>query len=228
MALPAATHLPERVVGDPSYVEHLLGRSIVASGGQGCGQLALDRDQRQVPAQCVVQIAGEAQPFLGDGQLSGDCSGAVDLPAEPECPDRHAAGERDDADQVDIEGTRLQPTGQAGESRTDQHDTEQQGRPKEWRKGQRQKATHEQEHGLRDVRAREPCEAREGQGTGRHAGSGQTNGDGKQTSIGARAAEVGADTGPEQGDPSRGVRQRHQQEGHGSQDPDLVLAEDDQ
>ncbi len=49
-------------MGHLAHPEHLPGGVLVAPAGQLGGELALDGDQGQVPAEHVVQVAGEAQP----------------------------------------------------------------------------------------------------------------------------------------------------------------------
>ena len=61
--------LAQRLVGDAAHLEHPLGGALVAAGGQGGGQLGLDGDRREPPAEHVVHVAREAQPLLDHRQL---------------------------------------------------------------------------------------------------------------------------------------------------------------
>ena len=60
------SHLAQRLVRNPAHLEHALGGVIAAVTCQLRGELTLHRDQGEVPAEHVMQVAGEAQPFLGD------------------------------------------------------------------------------------------------------------------------------------------------------------------
>src|ERR1700732_5240485 len=62
------------------------------------GELALDGYQGQFPAEHVVQVAGEAQPLLGDRQAGVRGPGPVELGHDPQRPRGRAAGENGDAD----------------------------------------------------------------------------------------------------------------------------------
>ncbi len=73
-------HLPQRLMGHPAHLDHVPGGGFfVAPARQLPGELARHRYQGQVPAEHVVQVAGETQPFLGDGQpgLNGPGAGRV-------------------------------------------------------------------------------------------------------------------------------------------------------
>ena len=59
----------------------------------------VDRDQGQVPAEHVVQVAGEPQPFLGDRQPGLHGPGPVEFPHDPQRPRRDAAGDHEADDE---------------------------------------------------------------------------------------------------------------------------------
>ena len=79
-------HFPQRLMGHLAHLEHLPGGVLVAPPRQLRGELALDGDQGQVPAEHVVQVAGEAQPLLGDRQAGVRGPGPVELGHDPQRP----------------------------------------------------------------------------------------------------------------------------------------------
>jgi hypothetical protein len=64
----------------------VLDRPVLAAAYQLGGQLAVERYQRQVASEHVVQVAGEAQPLLGHRQPRLHVPRAVDLPQDSEIP----------------------------------------------------------------------------------------------------------------------------------------------
>ena len=80
-------------MGHLAHLEHLPGGVLVAPARQLRGELALDGDQGQVPAEHVVQVAGEAQPLLGDRQAGVRGPRPVKFPHDPQLPRRDAADE---------------------------------------------------------------------------------------------------------------------------------------
>ena len=93
-------HLPQRLMGHPAHLDHVPGGGFfVAAARQLPGELARHRDQGQVPAEHVVQVAGETQPFLGDRQPGLHGPGPVEFPHDPQRPRRAAAGDHEAADE---------------------------------------------------------------------------------------------------------------------------------
>ena len=73
--------LAQRLVRHAAHLEHPLGGALVAPLGEGGGQLGLDRDRREPPAEDVVHVAREPQALLDHRQLGLGLPGAVELGA---------------------------------------------------------------------------------------------------------------------------------------------------
>lgn len=67
-------------MGHPAHLKHVPGGLPVALARQLRSELARHRYQGQVPAEQVVQVAGEAQPLLRDGQACVRGPGSVEFP----------------------------------------------------------------------------------------------------------------------------------------------------
>src|SRR5699024_8004868 len=72
-------YLGEGGAGDLGDLAAVLDGARVLALGQLGDQLGLHRDQGQVPPGDVVQVPGEAQPLLGDGELRLRLPGGVEL-----------------------------------------------------------------------------------------------------------------------------------------------------
>ena len=185
-------HFPQRVMGYLAHLEHLPGGVLVAPARQLRGELALDGYQGQVPAEHVVQVAGEAQPLLGDRQAGVLGPGPVELGHDPQRRRGRAAGEHADADDEGVEqGCRDEelPVGAgagpadacgqaAGRGRAHQEQGGQRAQAEQGGERHNQGAAEEHgyQHAHRDRGAGGPGEGREGRRSGEHAGRGQRGG----------------------------------------------------
>ena len=71
-------------MGHLAHLEHLPGGVLAAPARQLRGELALHGYQGQVPAEHVVQVAGETQPLLGDRQAGVRGPGPVEFGHDPQ------------------------------------------------------------------------------------------------------------------------------------------------
>jgi hypothetical protein len=138
-----------------------------------------------------VQVAGEPQPFLGDGQAGVRGAGAVEFLRDAQRPRRGAAGERGDA--ADDEGIDQECPDErvpasagaaharrhaAGHGRARQYHSEQRGQAQQRRERHRQRAAedHGHEDAYREHSRRRPGEGREGRSARQYARRGQRDG----------------------------------------------------
>ncbi len=89
------------------HLEHLLRGTLVTACRQGGGELRLHRDGREAAPQHVVDVSGEAEPLLGDGECRLGRARLVELDDHRQEPEGDPHGE--DQEERDQQGGGCEP-----------------------------------------------------------------------------------------------------------------------